>query len=220
MENLANSSAVLMVVLVAGMLWGEWTHRRAVYGLFKMLGAALFLAVAFRYGLNLEGQNGWFQAGFVAAAIGDAFLISSDKKMFKIGILAFLLGHVLYMVGVWGLPRDFSTLRLLGLSGVVLFTVIVIGFLWKKLSPSFRPLVSGYILVLSSLMALTSISHPMMDSWGPFFWSITFAASDLCVARNRFIQESPWNRVVGLPLYFGAQLYLAWQFASWMTAQV
>lgn len=36
-----------------------------------------------------------------------------------------------------------------------------------------------------------------------------FYASDLCVARQKFVSPSPWNPLIGLPLYYAAQLCLA-----------
>jgi uncharacterized membrane protein YhhN len=35
-----------------------------------------------------------------------------------------------------------------------------------------------------------------------------FYLSDLCVARERFVKRSPWNGIIGLPLYYASQLLL------------
>jgi hypothetical protein len=39
--------------------------------------------------------------------------------------------------------------------------------------------------------------------------ALAFTASDVSVARDRFVQPAFHNRAWGLPLYFGAQLLLA-----------
>ena len=39
--------------------------------------------------------------------------------------------------------------------------------------------------------------------------AVLFFLSDLGVARDRFVSPGVWNRAVGLPLYYGAQLLLA-----------
>ncbi len=44
---------------------------------------------------------------------------------------------------------------------------------------------------------------------------ILFYISDLFVARQRFVVDSPVNRVVGLPLYYVAQFLLAFS-AAWV----
>jgi len=43
-----------------------------------------------------------------------------------------------------------------------------------------------------------------------FVGAFAFYLSDLAVARQRFVAKSFWNKAWGLPLYFGAQLILAW----------
>jgi hypothetical protein len=39
--------------------------------------------------------------------------------------------------------------------------------------------------------------------------ALAFAASDVSVARDRFVQHDFFNRAWGLPLYYAAQLMLA-----------
>ena len=39
--------------------------------------------------------------------------------------------------------------------------------------------------------------------------ALAFYVSDLAVARQRFVSRTFWNKVWGLPLYFGGQLILA-----------
>ena len=40
--------------------------------------------------------------------------------------------------------------------------------------------------------------------------AVLFYLSDIMVARDRFVAPGFANRLVGLPLYFGGQLLLAW----------
>ena len=40
-----------------------------------------------------------------------------------------------------------------------------------------------------------------------------FFFSDLFVARQRFIHPTPWNRLIGLPPYFAAQLLFVYAAA-------
>lgn len=50
------------------------------------------------------------------------------------------------------------------------------------------------------------------ESWQVFFGalgSVLFVVSDIFVAREKFVKSSPTNTVVGLPLYFVAQLLIA-----------
>jgi hypothetical protein len=45
--------------------------------------------------------------------------------------------------------------------------------------------------------------------WMRVLGSVLFYASDICVARNAFIQRSFYNSLIGLPLYFAAQMIIA-----------
>ena len=40
--------------------------------------------------------------------------------------------------------------------------------------------------------------------------AVAFYLSDLAVARDKFVTRDPMNRIVGLPIYYGAQLLFAW----------
>jgi hypothetical protein len=46
------------------------------------------------------------------------------------------------------------------------------------------------------------------DAW-PAIGAIAFAASDLSVARDRFVKPSFVNVLWGLPVYYGAQIIIA-----------
>ena len=64
--------------------------------------------------------------------------------------------------------------------------------------------VSAYMAVITVMVATAA---------GTELWLLTaatlFYASDLCVARQRFVQAGFVNRLIGLPLYYAAQ----WMFA-------
>ncbi|KAL9653519.1 hypothetical protein ABK040_002152 [Willaertia magna] len=40
--------------------------------------------------------------------------------------------------------------------------------------------------------------------------SILFCISDIFVAREKFIVETPWNQIIGLPIYYIAQMFIAY----------
>ena len=70
--------------------------------------------------------------------------------------------------------------------------------------------VLAYMVVISTMVALavgTVVAHG--NAW-IVVGAVGFYLSDLSVARDRFVARGWVNRVWGLPLYFGAQLVLAW----------
>jgi uncharacterized membrane protein YhhN len=70
--------------------------------------------------------------------------------------------------------------------------------------------VLAYIAVISAMMLVSTGSWStaaglfiIAGAWG-------FGFSDLAVARNQFVKPDPVNRLRGLPLYYGAQMLLAY----------
>ena len=67
----------------------------------------------------------------------------------------------------------------------------------------------AYLAVIGVMCALalafTGAGGPVTVAVG----ALAFAASDLSVARDRFVHQDFFNRAWGLPLYYCAQLLLA-----------
>jgi len=62
----------------------------------------------------------------------------------------------------------------------------------------------------------SSINYLVGKVWNPWILpgAVAFYASDLAVARHRFVTETFSNKLWGTPLYFGAQLLLAASVAT------
>ncbi|MFZ0493262.1 MAG: lysoplasmalogenase family protein, partial [Acidimicrobiia bacterium] len=66
--------------------------------------------------------------------------------------------------------------------------------------------VVAYVAVISVMVVTAAASTAPVVILG----AVAFYFSDLSVARDRFVAPGFVNRVWGLPLYYGAQLLLAW----------
>ena len=51
-------------------------------------------------------------------------------------------------------------------------------------------------------------------SWTVPVGAVLFYVSDIFVARDRFVTPSPLNQRIGLPLYYAAQIALAFSIFS------
>ena len=73
-----------------------------------------------------------------------------------------------------------------------------------------RAPVTVYALAISSMGVLAVATA--VDSWDGRIpaGALLFIISDLAVARENFVSSGFENRLVGLPLYYGGQLLLAW----------
>lgn len=73
---------------------------------------------------------------------------------------------------------------------------------------------AAYILAIV-LMCIASAGYASATSnWLALLGAILFALSDISVARDRFVAHGLVNRLWGLPIYFIAQLLLAWSITG------
>ncbi len=196
-------------LLVAGVLWSKRAERDALEWLFKPAAAACFLALAWAEGALATRFGTILFAGLVLAAGGDVLLIPKSKRAFLAGLVSFLLGHVAYAIafGFRGLDLAWTAGALLVLAVVAL---PVLRWLWPHVEAKMRAPVAAYVIVITAMVALAAGTYGAHGDARLLGGAIAFYLSDLAVARERFVAPGFLNRAWGLPLYFGAQLTLAW----------
>jgi uncharacterized membrane protein YhhN len=72
-----------------------------------------------------------------------------------------------------------------------------------------RTLVFAYVAVISTMLALAAGTYAAHGNAYIVVGALMFYVSDLSVARDRFVGEHIFNRLWGLPLYYGGQILLA-----------
>ena len=150
--------------------------------------------------------------GLIFCLGGDVFLALPQEKMFLLGLVSFLLGHVFYVlcffyvadIGQW---TWIGSLVSLLVSGLV--------FIWLRphLGSMLVPVVA-YILVITVMVvgAWTALGDSNLNYTGRllvFIGAVSFYFSDLFVARDRFLKTEFSNRLIGLPMYYLGQFLLA-----------
>lgn len=185
--------------------------RRGRY-LAKPLASAAFIAVALACGATGVGYERWILIGLVLGAGGDVALMLRGDRAFLIGLVLFLLGHLAYVVAChqvvaidqWGGAHAVPPIAVAG---------VVLLWLWPHLG-SMRVPVIGYVLVITA-MVIGAVTPLRLGAESAAAWllavgAVAFFASDLAVARERFVAPGFGNRAWGLPAYYGGQLLLAW----------
>lgn len=214
--NLARAATLITCVAVPALIWARLRERPLAVGLLKGLASAGFLAA----GLLLApaapaaGAFAWpVRAGLLLSFLGDLALVGRARRWVLMGLAAFLLAHLCYAAAVAPLaaeaPLRAGLVTLLGAAaGVAAGTWIV------PHAGDLRRPVTAYLVVVSlsgtALLAAgaASPSAPgrlLLAGAGALLW-----ISDLAVARQRLMVDSPWNRVWGLPTYYAGQLLLVW----------
>ena len=197
------------LVSVAGLVFAHFRASRTGVIVFKVIAASCFVWAAIGWGA-LSGEYGRvLLAGLVLCWFGDVFLLSSGQSTgFKLGIAAFLLGHVAYGVAFAGLGINWAV----SLAAVIVVAVIaskIHGWLAPHLSSSFAAPVRAYLAVISLMVVLAVGAAWETGAWLIAVGAVGFAASDIAVARGRFVAAGFSNNAWGTPLYFASQYVLA-----------
>ena len=193
------------VILV---LWSEGTDRQWGRRLFKPLASVGFVLCALVAGATSTLYGQWILVGLVLCLVGDLFLLSRQRRPFRVGLFSFLLGHLAYAVAF--LVRGVDWLWVAA-AVVVLVTIAlpVSRWLLPHVSAGMKSPVVAYVAVISVMVALGAgafgATHLPILLTAP----VAFYLSDLAVARDRFVQRSFVNRLWGLPLYYAAQVMFA-----------
>jgi uncharacterized membrane protein YhhN len=198
--------------LLAALLVAEKRKNVPLILTFKTPLSILFVAAALIQPHAVEPYYQWVMAGLVFGLIGDVCLALKGNKAFKAGLVAFLLGHVLYVVAFAGLTRPSDWLAL----GHLLILGVSLGVFWR-LRPHLGAMtipVGVYVLVISLMLAAAWVAflNPDLKSTGAralLVGACCFYLSDLFVARERFVRSQFANRLWGLPLYYGGQFCIA-----------
>nr|MBV6629919.1 lysoplasmalogenase [Oceanococcus sp. HetDA_MAG_MS8] len=175
----------------------------------KPMAALSFIFAGLHFGALDSHYGQWILGGLILGAVGDVLLIPPGTgKAFLGGMLAFALGHGLYVVGFAQWPLNLEVM-LAATLGMALFAAGVLRWLMPHVGPDFRLPVVVYLLIISAMVvvavaAVWAGANPLI-----LLGALAFALSDISVARHNFVRATPINRLWGLPLYFASQFIIA-----------
>lgn len=200
--------ALLTVVSSIALLFAERAGSQRAIWITKPLASIGFVLATWSSGALEHRAGVALFAGMVLGFVGDVLLIlKHDKRMFLAGLVAFLGGHLAYVVA-------FSLRGLdLGAAGVATLVLlapaaVVARWLWPR-AGRLRVPVLAYIAVITAMVATAIGAVAAEDTPMVLVGATLFYLSDLGVARERFVGRAFVNKLVGQPLYFGGQLVLA-----------
>ena len=208
-------NAVIIVfgfILLLGLLYYEKKEDRKPLLIVKCILSLLFVITALLQLHPVPAYYHYLFVGLISCLIGDVCLALPQKKGFMVGLVAFLVGHVLYICSFSSLTQIYYWISAWLF---IFFCMSALIFLWL------RPHLESMLIpvLLYSLVITVMVS----GAWGVFWTSsfqisgrvfilvgsLCFYFSDVLVARDKFIKEEYRNRVLGLPLYYTGQFMLA-----------
>ena len=200
------------ILLLTGLLFFEKKEKPKGILPVKTLLSLLFVVLAVSRIHLVQPYILFLVIGMLFCLAGDIFLALPQDKMFLLGLISFLGGHICYVIGFFwiALPGKMTAIG-------VIVTAIISGFVYLWLKPHLKSLkrpVTAYIVVISLMMvgAWTVLGEPRQAFMGRLFIFIgaaSFYLSDIFVARDRFLTRSFLNRLLGLPLYYLGQFLIA-----------
>lgn len=199
----------LCAIAVIGLLLAERRGSRAGLWLTKPVASAAFIWLGLESGALDTSYGGLVLAGLALCMLGDLLLIPLGKPgIFRAGLFAFLLGHVAYSAAF--LTRPLAPVGLVaGGLALAAFIYLVLRWLGRSVPAGMVLPVRAYMLVIGVMSALACAVTAAGGPWQAAVGALAFTASDVSVARDRFVRHEFANRAWGLPLYYGAQLLIA-----------
>lgn len=207
----------LATVLLAVLLGYEHNDDRRGVLAAKTVLSLLFVLAAIVQPHPNSGYYHRLLPGLVLCLGGDVCLALRRKRMFLIGLVFFLFGHVFYILAFLYLTQTNSWTWM---GSPVLLAVS--GFVYLRLKPhlgTMKTPVLLYLIVITTMVvaAWTVLGDSRLSRFGRimvFAGALSFYCSDVFVARDRFWKREVFNRLIGLPMYYVGQFLLAFSAAA------
>jgi len=187
--------------------WGI-VHAVAKQGVIIALIGWLWLAT------NWEGLLLWFGLALVFSWVGDVLLLSKDY--FLPGLLAFLLAHLAYLLGLNLTTTLLSPITL----GIVLGAALLVSMIYPPIRAGLRRhpgnaklrlpvMVYGFILSLMMMSAVATLFRLEWTVWSGILMAtggVLFFISDNILARDRFVHPIRNGQLTVMVTYHLAQI--------------
>lgn len=198
--------------LLAALLYCEKNDLQTAKLAVKPVLSALFIVAILVQSRPVPTYFLFLLIGMLFCLGGDVFLALPHPGMFLRGLVSFLIGHLFY-VTAFGVTAGINLWTVVGLG----ISLLASGGVYLWLRPylgAMKIAVICYMVVISA-MAVSAWSMLGADSFKlagrllALGGALSFYISDVFVARQRFVKSAFFNRLVGLPLYYGGQFMLA-----------
>ncbi|MHA1821392.1 MAG: lysoplasmalogenase [Promethearchaeota archaeon] len=209
---------VLSLILALEIRFELQGDKKGVYIFKPMLMPVIAIFYVGYMGIYKSGLNQYasiFIIGLVFGFLGDIFLIeSSSKKRFMMGLVAFLVGHLLYLITYILILSDISKtthtinpLYLVFYVPMVLLLIFMIPKVVKSMGDMKIPgavyaIVISFMHIVSTIFILYGITPFSFLLWSG---SLSFLVSDFILAWNKF--KSP------------IKLYKLWNMSTYVFGQ-
>ncbi|MES1205912.1 MAG: lysoplasmalogenase, partial [Pseudomonadota bacterium] len=204
---MVSHSAVLAIIAVVavGALAILSVERRIrwLHLVTKPLATALLFAIV---GWPRARLAVWVDAGIALSIVGDIALLEAGDRAFIVGLAAFLLAHLAYVIGFAGVAAWAPSVAVVAvLTGTL--TSMVLRAIWRATSRMHGPVVA-YGLAITAMVtaAFGTVAGGLPSGAYAAAGSLLFYASDSSLALNRFRRPIRHAPFLTLGLYWLGQI--------------
>ncbi|MCB2180084.1 lysoplasmalogenase [bacterium] len=204
-------------------IYSLWRKNRNLEGVVKPATMLFLIVGLLTTGLGM-GQfprsMTYFIAGAIFCLIGDIFLWLPPERYFRVGLIAFLLGHIGYILGFGWISEAKEQIGPLVLLLLILAMVSsrigirIIQSLRKTNRDQLVAPIAVYSFVISVMLFLAGI-RLFDDAWSVSagllvaFGAFSFYVSDVLNAWTRFVSKLSHDRIIIMGLYHLGQFMIA-----------
>jgi uncharacterized membrane protein YhhN len=191
--------AIVFAVAAGANWWSRWTDDRSVEVWSKPLALIALIGVALTLDPMDPATRAWFVVALVCSLAGDVFLLDGDKRFIP-GLVAFLLAHVAYTVGLVVAP-DWSwsgfgaaLVAMALLAGTVGVQIVRAA---RRSKPVLGPAVTAYLLAISVMFCAAAAT----GNWFAIVGAALFVVSDTVLGWRQFVGSARWMPVTIMVTY-------------------
>lgn len=162
----------------------------------KPAALALLIGVALTIDPTHADTRNWFAVALMFSLLGDVFLML-PRDAFVLGLGAFLLGHVAYVIGLNLHSEDLWYLAIPVLLVALALGARLVRGLRRGGHRSLVPPVIAYVIVISAMVASALASGNALAAVG----AALFMASDALIGEQRFVHPRAWAPVAIMVTY-------------------
>lgn len=208
----------ILAIIIALVDWVAVARSDKRLEYFAKPGVMLVLLAAIGFSYGFQGPLLWFGLGVIFSLAGDVFLMLRRER-FMAGLVAFLLAHICYLVGLTSSLPQISLASgivalLVGLTGIQLYRSIRSGLIRSNKERMQLPVMVYAIFISLMLLAALLTLVTANEVWLPAAallvsaGALLFYLSDTFLAWNRFVQPLKYARLRVIVLYHLGQALL------------
>lgn len=198
----------------------EHKEKWVLADVLKGLASAMFVAIGYLATMRIDGTSPMVNKifiGLIFGLVGDVLLNlrfvfeKIGQKIFLVGILAFLIGHILYLAALIPNAENLVLCIIIGaiLAGALLFYI----FKTMEVKIAFKifgVVYLGAVIIMTVIAIGIAIANPSAHNIMYAIGAVLFTASDIVLIFNTFSGVTKFSlRITNLSLYYLGQLLIA-----------